>query len=458
MQLWTDYEGLTIDGAYPLKQLLLPEGRSAFFSTANGKGEPLVLRLIECHFDQEEILARWRCLEALNHPAMLKLEHFGPIDLDGGPAVYAVFEKVDANLSDALDRGHLSVKETSQIADCLFSALEMLHNHGFVHEHVEARNLFAVGETVKLRSDCIREAREGEEGRAAKRRDVHDAAVVLLQTLTQRTTLQGVPETAIPTPFGEMIRNGMSGTWGVAEMRGALEGFKPAGVRPKPAPAAAAPASAASAANPAAAAKPQKPAAPTPEGPQLHLKFAAKEKEEAAWGGNPVRSAVRQQVFRRLRADRDLLRSRWVAPVAAVAMLVLAVLLFAHAWHTRSAHPARAAAHGSAIHAAARRAPAGVRAARIPTHAAKVAKPSAKGARTEWRVILYTYDHQDAAQKMVTKVAERHPELTPQVFSPKGHAPYLVAIGGVMSRQQAYALAHRARGLGLARDAYAQNF
>jgi hypothetical protein len=78
--------------------------------------------------------------------------------------------------------------------------------------------------------------------------------------------------------------------------------------------------------------------------------------------------------------------------------------------------------------------------------------------RTDWRVIAYTYGDQPAAQKMATKLAERHPELKPEVFAPRGHAPYLVAVGGVMDRKQAYALAHRARALGLPRDAYAQNY
>ncbi|MFP5204799.1 MAG: hypothetical protein ACLGSH_05550, partial [Acidobacteriota bacterium] len=77
MQLWTEYEGLTIEGAFSLKKLLLPEGRSAFFSTANGNGEPVLVRLIECHFDEEEILARWRSLGALGHPNFLRLEQFG---------------------------------------------------------------------------------------------------------------------------------------------------------------------------------------------------------------------------------------------------------------------------------------------------------------------------------------------------------------------------------------------
>jgi hypothetical protein len=38
MQLWTDYEGVTIDGAFPLRKLLMPEDRSAFFSTAGPNG------------------------------------------------------------------------------------------------------------------------------------------------------------------------------------------------------------------------------------------------------------------------------------------------------------------------------------------------------------------------------------------------------------------------------------
>ena len=78
MQLWTDYEGVTIDGAFPLQKLLMPEGRSAFFSTAGPNDEPTVVRLI-------------------------------------------------------------------------VAALDVLHTHGFIHEHIEPRNVFAVSGVVKLR-------------------------------------------------------------------------------------------------------------------------------------------------------------------------------------------------------------------------------------------------------------------------------------------------------------------
>src|SRR5258705_13339099 len=60
MQLWNDYEGRTIAEAYPLNKLVRPEGRSAFFLTTNGTGTPAMVRVIEAHFDESEILHRWR--------------------------------------------------------------------------------------------------------------------------------------------------------------------------------------------------------------------------------------------------------------------------------------------------------------------------------------------------------------------------------------------------------------
>src|ERR1035437_8813852 len=155
MELWTEYEGRTIDGAFLLKKLLLPEGRSAFFSTSNLKGDLTVIRLIACHFDEDEIIARWRGVEALNHPNILKLERYGQVVLDETTVVYAVIEPVDANLAEVVSRQRLTVSEARQLGSSLASALEVLHTHGFVHEHVEPANVFAVGEVVKLRGDCI---------------------------------------------------------------------------------------------------------------------------------------------------------------------------------------------------------------------------------------------------------------------------------------------------------------
>src|SRR5580700_6484180 len=127
MNLWTEYEGRTIDGAFPLIKLIRPEGRSAFFSTPNGSGAPTVIRLIESHFDGEDILVRWRGVSALNHPNLVKLKKFGHVVVDETPLVYTVMETVDGNLGEILQVRRLTVEETREIATSLLAAIEALH-------------------------------------------------------------------------------------------------------------------------------------------------------------------------------------------------------------------------------------------------------------------------------------------------------------------------------------------
>ena len=223
MDLWTEFEGVTIDSCYSLNRLLQTEGRSAFFSTLNANGDAVLIRIIECHFDEDEIQARWRGVEMLGHPAFLRIDRFGQflIEEDEITAVYAVFERVDENLAHVLERGRLSAADATQIGRSVASALETLHANGFVHEHVEARNIYAVGETVKMRSDCVRETPEGEAGIEARRRDVQDLAVLLTQVL-EGMGGAGNGRGALPAPFDEIVRNGMSGEWGLKEIQRAL--------------------------------------------------------------------------------------------------------------------------------------------------------------------------------------------------------------------------------------------
>jgi serine/threonine protein kinase len=172
MYLWTDFEGATIDSAFALTKLLQTEGRSAFFSTVNASGEPVLIRIIECHFDEDEILARWRGVQALGHPSFLRIDRFGQFLVEGDDhitSVYAVFERVEANLGEVLKRGRLSAPDAAQIGLSVASALESLHANGFVHEHIEAGNIYAVGNTVKLRSDCIRGAADRGSARRVRR-------------------------------------------------------------------------------------------------------------------------------------------------------------------------------------------------------------------------------------------------------------------------------------------------
>ena len=76
------------------------------------------------------------------------------------------------------------------------------------------------------------------------------------------------------------------------------------------------------------------------------------------------------------------------------------------------------------------------------------------GDRVDWRVIVVTYNHEDQAKAKAARIAETHPEMQP----PSGQAPYLVTIGGVMTRDEAYALAQKARGEGFPSETYPQNY
>jgi hypothetical protein len=75
-----------------------------------------------------------------------------------------------------------------------------------------------------------------------------------------------------------------------------------------------------------------------------------------------------------------------------------------------------------------------------------------------WRVIAYTYRHEAQAERKVQSLAQRYPRLTPGVFTLRGSAPYLVTLGGVMSKADAEAMRREAVGMGLPRDTYAQNY
>lgn len=466
MDLWTEFEGVTIDSAFALNKLLQSEGRSAFFSTSNAQGESVLIRIIECHFDEDEILARWRGVETLGHPNFLHIDRFGQflIEADEITAVYAVFERVDANLGQVLEQGHLSPAEATQIGLSMTSALETLHTHGFVHEHVEASNIFAVGESVKLRSDCIRETPEGEAGLKARRRDVHDLSLVLMQVLL------GLPlpshkwrQPSLPAPFEQIVRKGMSGEWGLAEIKAALTPV----AKPAPAPVEKAAPAVAETVKPSepevkrmvdAAAPPLVPASASSRPEPRPATAAMEDGKPAVRKAVPIHEPAHNELplFGPISPE----VRKWGGVGIFVLLLVIVGWSLMHRWF---GHSNDAAAHKAvAGHTAAVASHAAPAAAPRPTRSGAVqATPSTAASthgKTEWRVVAFTYNREDQARKKASTLAQRHPDLQPQAFSPTGRAPWLVTVGGPLERDAAYAMARKAASLGLPRDTYAQNY
>jgi hypothetical protein len=155
-----------------------------------------------------------------------------------------------------------------------------------------------------------------------------------------------------------------------------------------------------------------------------------------------------RNVLRTSREDADRKAVPW-ALYGAAGFLVLVVLLL---WHLLGSKPKPVAPAVASVPArAVQPAPAALSASRPAAVAAPVVSPG-------WYVIAYTYNHPAQAQTKVASLRRRHAALNPQVFSPSGHRPYYIALGGAMSREQAEALAHRARRSGLPRDTFARNF
>jgi hypothetical protein len=230
MELWNEYEGRSIDaaaaGLLPLEKLIRPEGRSAFFSTKNEAGNAAMIRLIESHLDEEDVLKRWNAVAELKQPNLLAFAEVGQTTMDDTPLVYALMEPAEADLDQILRERPLTVMETRQVASSLVSALKALHARGFIHENVKPVNVLAVGDIVKLRGDCIREAPEGAHGSNLRMRDVQDLAVLLLQCLTQQRTLEAsIRFVGFPMIFKQIIHNGRNGSWGLSEIAEALESF-----------------------------------------------------------------------------------------------------------------------------------------------------------------------------------------------------------------------------------------
>ena len=431
MQLWNDYEGRTIAENFPLDKLLAPEGRSAFFSTTNGTGTPAVIRLIEAHFDESEILARWRQVSELKEPNLITMKKYGQTVLDGTPLVYALMETTDANLADVLEDRTLTVEETTQVANSLVAALQALHSHNLIHEHVEPANILAVGEVIKLRSDCIREAPEGQQGTELKARDVRDLATVLIETLTRQRTLRS--DMALSAPFSQIIPNALNGSWGLPQIAAALA---PGNAAPEP-PAARIPVAAAPVPKPTPppAAEPLNPAPkPTPPVP-----------------------LVRDRIVRPTEPESSRRLGLWIASV------IGAILLLFLGWHFLHAAPASTKDTTQPIPTLATTGRDDTPATPAPPATATATVPTTTPApssdrRNQWRVVAYTYNHQDQAQKKADLIARQHPSLNPEVFTPTGHAPFLVTVGGPMSREQANAFKKKAHSDGLPRDIYTQNY
>jgi hypothetical protein len=446
MPLWNEIEGEVLADNLPLQKVLRSEGRTAWFATTGADGQPAVVSVFEALNDEDTALARLQTAARVEHANLLVIRRTGSAKIAGDPYVYAVMEPFDQTLAEVLRERPLTPEETREVTESLLSALETVEGAGLYHGHVDSAGVLGVGDNIKLRSDCLTQ-RHGESDAAA-------LAALIYNALTGRRFSSERDALQLPAPFATLVRAGAASNGSLAAMRRVLSG-----------PAVTSAGAAAVAPTAADATIPARPS-PTPATAPVAPPTAASA------------TAIPRPALKRDDANLRRRKRPGIA-IAAIVLMAIALVVFWYSTKRPARHtpisgeaasapnppqtapaavPPAATPAGDA--AATMGAPETVKSAPRPTPTPTKPATEAAPASTErsvWHVVAYTYSREEAAQRKATELAAQYPKLEPQVFSPTGHAPYLVTLGGGMNREEAFARRDAARTAGMPSDTYAIN-
>jgi hypothetical protein len=443
MPLWNEIEGQTLDGL-TLRKLLRSEGRTAWFSTEDPDGGPAAVSVFEALNDEDTVLARLQAAARFQHPGLLEIRGTGAGRLGDESLVYALLEPFDQTLAEVLRDRTLAPEEAREVTETLLSTLEAVEGAGLYHGHVDASGVLGVGDKIKLRSDCLT-ARHGDS-------DAPALAALVYNALTGRRFSSERDALQLPAPFATLVRAGAGSNGSLAAMRRALSG-----------------------------------PAVTNTGTPVATPSAAGAVPAASASVTPAvsRAAATPHPALRPSASKDELdarpRRRPGVTIAAIVIMAILLVVFWYAFKrpthptpisgeatpasqpqaapaTTAAAPPAATPAGDAANATGT--PEAVKPAPRPSPARSTtdATPASGEPRSVWHVVAYTYLRESAAQRMAAQLATKYPQLEPQVFTPTGHAPYLVTLGGGTDRQGAFERREAARAAGMPSDTYTQNF
>jgi hypothetical protein len=405
-EFWNRCEG-QFANSFRLERYLGGSGSSAMYSIEySGDTRPAAIKLMVETAECQRQLAIWSEISRLSHPSLISLFESGQCEIDGIPLLYVVMERPEGNLAAVLPDRPLTENEAREMLGSTLDALAYLHERGFVHGGIRPSNIMAIGDEIKLASDCvtrvgeIRARPEGDvfpapelwDGTVSCAADVWSLGVTLVQALTQfpPEPVPGDESAAIvpkslSEPYYDIARHCLSrdprSRWTVPQITWRLRGPRLV-VTPK----------------------------------------AAKQQNPGAW-------------------------TALYAIAGAILVVIAIVLLFGR---DRSQPPISAAPPPTISPTVAQQ-----------VEAAAQASATALKNPDKWFVVVATYAQKKDAEKRAQTVARRWPRFKVEVYAPplQNSKPYyVVVIGSNLEQKAAVALQERARAAGLARDAFVTRF
>ncbi|HWQ55354.1 MAG TPA: hypothetical protein VN442_16830 [Bryobacteraceae bacterium] len=400
------FEGLSLGGRYHLRRSIEQTDKTAYFLADAGHDERAIVRLDNLADDAAEAqISLWKRAAALPHPHLIRIFDVGEIEYDGVPAVWVAMEYPEENLGDVLRDRALTAEETGPALEAATAALAHLHAHGLAIGGVTPWSVVAVGDSVKLPVDGVRQA-----GAAGAAEDVRTLGLTTCEMLTRRVPAvnDGAPLLAAEdmpalAPFETFIRRALepdpAKRWSAARLAAYLR-------------------------------NPQEAETVAPPPPPVEITRPHPVEPEA-----PVRARN--------------IPAWWYAAGALFALVIVLVVVATSRDRRPAARPAPAPTAPAP--------PAAAPAARpAPSRNAGLRNSAPPG---QWRVVAYTYSGRRAAEQKARSINGRFPQFQAEVFAPRpGRSPYLVVLGGRMTRDEAVELRRKARAKGLPRDTYVQNY
>jgi hypothetical protein len=437
---WLELEGLPLAKSLWLKARLSAGNADAWY-LATFHGRPSAVRIMPAaDASAAAQLADWCAARQLEHPNLVRLLDCGRAEAEGADVIYAACEYPDDFLAATLAERPLSAAEASEVLAASVSALAYLHARGLALGAVKADRIVAIGDGIKLPSDAISPG-----GAIGPANDLWSLGAMLVEILTRERPVSGKSIAYLPEPFATVVertlRDDPAERWPAAEIEAWLSPAAPEAVpAPVPVPVPDAFTGDASAAAPAPALE------PPAHAPEHQAEKHQAQEHQAEMEPPPEPAPVRHGGV-----------MKWV-PLAGVVAAAGLGLIFLPYLRT----PAKAPAANSPASAVA---PTGATPATPPATSAgpppRTAAHNAPAWRPDavWRVVVYEYSHRAGAEQRARTLNRQRPAWHAQVFTPRGNrAPYLVALGGPMTRPEAERLRNQARAAGLPRDTFIRNY